>query len=156
MSEAHLPAAVAELLNGHDLQTKVGPTFLLVACEPEGWPRMALLSVGEVLAVSPSEVRLALYRQSGTTRALAHSGKALLVVVVDGVTYKIRLAATELSDAEVGEGGDAVFLADVRSVDEDQVAYAVVEHGVEFTLIDETAVVERWLSSVDRLRGVRT
>lgn len=57
-----------------------------------GWPRLALLGVGEVLAASAAELRIALHENSGTTRALTHTGKARLSLVLDGSAYRIRLA----------------------------------------------------------------
>jgi hypothetical protein len=151
---ARLPDPVRELLNGRELIEKVGHTFLLIACEPDGWPRMAMLSVGEVLAVSGREVRLALYSSSGTTKALTQGGKALLVVVLDGVTYKIRLLARLVDPAGSDSGSNALFVTSVDRVDEDLVDYATVEHGIEFSLVDEGAVVERWIRAIDRLEAL--
>lgn len=154
MASATLPAPVMALLDGRNLEQKVGHTLLLVACEPEGWPRMAMLSVGEVLAVSDQEVRLALYADSGTTRALQASGKALLVTILDRVSYKIRLQGRAVAEDDAEVPADVQFVCEVRRVDEDRVSYATVEHGIEFTLTDESAVLERWQRSIDRLASL--
>lgn len=151
---AELPAPVRELLDGQDLGAKVGHTFLLVACEPDGWPRMAMLSVGEVLATSGREVRLALYPSSGTTAALTEAGKGLLIVVLDGTTYKIRVEATRVHDPGGGGESDALFVTSVTRVDEDRVGYATVEHGIMFSLTDEQAAVQRWVRTVERLAAL--
>lgn len=151
-SRPQLPAPVAALLDGADLPTKIGQTLLLVACDSEGWPRMALLSVGEVLAPSLSEVRLALYPGSRTTQALRSQGRALLVVVLDGCTYKVELTAAEIPDAEPSS---ASFTCAVHTVVEDRVPYARIEQGVTFTLVDEAATLTRWARTTARLAELR-
>lgn len=147
-----MPGGLVALLSGDDLESKVGQTFLLATAEPDGWPRMALLSAGEVVAVSPAELRLALYRGTRTTRALTSTGRALLVIVHEGSTYKIQLEAQSVPDVDAGS--NAVFVADVASVDEDRVGYATVEHGIGFSLVDEKAVLELWRRTTELLKEI--
>src|SRR5437879_1823536 len=56
-----LPDVVRELLDGRDPAGRVGFTILLLTTSGEGWPQVAMLSVGEVLAVDERRVRLALW-----------------------------------------------------------------------------------------------
>jgi len=49
---ASLPEEIFELLDGHDLPAREGLTILLLTASAEGWPQVAMLSVGDVLATS--------------------------------------------------------------------------------------------------------
>lgn len=147
-----LPAQVVEFLDGTRLEEKVGHTILLMAAEPDGWPRLALLSVGEVLAPSTTELRLALYPGSGTTKALTGSGKALLSLVLDQAAYRIR-AEVERVPAP-GDSSLAFFRGRVVAVDGDRVGYATIVSGVAYELPDEGAVLERWRQQVGNLQDL--
>lgn len=149
---AHLPAPMVSFLDGTELDRKVGHTVLLVAAARDGWPRMALLSVGEVLAPTATELCLALYPASGTTRALTESGKALLSAVLDQASYRTW---AEMERVPAPDGSSlAFFRGRVVAVDEDRVGYATVVQGVTYELLDDRAVVERWLRQVGQLREV--
>jgi hypothetical protein len=150
-TEARLPQAVAALFDGADLAAKVGHTISLIAVDDEGWPRLALLSVGEVVSATGKDLRLALYATSGTTAALTGSGRALLNVVLDGTSYRIRATVQRLSpDA----GRLALFYGEITRVDEDRVGYAEIVSGITYRLADQAAVVKRWSEQVDLLRKV--
>jgi hypothetical protein len=45
-----LPADVTDFLDGTGLASKIGETVQLTAVDDAGWPRMTLLSAGEVVA----------------------------------------------------------------------------------------------------------
>jgi len=55
-----LPADLAAALDGSRLADQVGDTYLLLTMSEAGWPHVAMLSAGEVLAVDDAELRLAL------------------------------------------------------------------------------------------------
>jgi hypothetical protein len=150
MAENQLPASVSALLDGTDLESRVGVTVQLVVAEPEGWPRVASLSVGEVLAAGPRRLLLTMYDKSRTTRALFETGKGLLMLVDDGAIVKIQIDATEISDAKTP--GRTTFQATVVAVERDEVPYARVTHGVEFALVDGTGAVARWRRQLADLR----
>jgi hypothetical protein len=150
-AEVRLPSTVAALIDGTDLAAKVGHTISLMAVDDEGWPRLALLSVGEVVSATGKDLRLALYATSGTTAALTHSGQALLNVVLEGTSYKIRARVKRVAP----EGGRlALFYGRITQVDEDRVGYAELVSGITYRLADQAAVVERWSQQVERLREV--
>src|SRR5215472_12228686 len=79
-----LPEAVREPLAGADLEAAVGLTILLLTVDDSGWPRVAMLSAGEVLAVGDRELRLALWPDSGSTASLERRGLATLALVLSG------------------------------------------------------------------------
>jgi hypothetical protein len=150
IAEPRLPRAVAALVDGAGLAGKIGPTIVLTAVDGDGWPRQALLSVGEVLSVSGKDVRLALYAGSRTTRALASSGRALLTVAAGEAMYKVCVEV-----ARVGSGdGLAFFAGRVVAVDGDKVGYARVTSGITYELPDPQPVLQRWARQIDQLRAV--
>lgn len=149
--EVQLPAPVAALVDGRELAAKVGQTISLIAVDKQGWPRLALLSIGEVYSRSGSDIRLALHAGSGTTAALTGSGRALLNTVLGGVNYRIRIQVRRV-DAE--PGALAFFTGDVIGVDEDRVPYAELTSGITYQLNDEEAVVERWNRQLAQMQGL--
>lgn len=151
MSTSELPGGVRTLLDGERLEERVGSTLLLTVADEEGWPRIALLSVGEVLATAPDELLLYLYPRSRTTQALTLRGRAVLLVVLGGAAVRVQLTARRLPDGTAGLSG-AVFKADVVAVEEDRVGYAELRHGIEFVLPDEGPVLARWREQVAGLR----
>jgi len=147
-NEVRLPPPVAALVDGTELAAKVGHTISLIAVDDEGWPRLALLSVGEVFSASGTDLRLALHSGSGTTAALTGSGKALLNVILGATSYRIRATVQRLSDTE----GLAYFRGDIVRIHEDRVGYAEITSGITYRLDDPDTVVERWARQVNRLK----
>ena len=149
-----LPESMLRAVNGSDLSAKIGQTFLLVASDSHSWPRVAMLSAGEVWTDAPTELRLAVYRRSRTCAALAERRRGLLFSVIDRVVCKVHLEVVRL-EAE-GDAANAFFVTQVRNVEEDRVAYATVEHGIEYALIPaaQSSVLSRWAETVDSLRSL--
>jgi hypothetical protein len=153
---ATLPPPVATLVDGTGLGDKVGQTISILTVGDDGWPRLSLLSVGEVLSTSGADIRLALHAHSGTTAALTASGRAMLHVVCDATVYKIRVRVRRVDPNPAPSSGRdvelAFFAGEVCRVDEDRVAYAELTSGITYRLDDAEAVVERWTRQVDRLK----
>lgn len=147
-----LPPALLALLDGRDLERKVGETLLLLTVGEDGFPHTALLSVGEVYAPSVDEVRLALWRTSATTANLARTGKATLVAFVPPAAYYLELEARSSGDVVVGESRFAGFTTHPRAILEDVVGYATLESGLTFTLPKPDKVLARWREQVAALR----
>lgn len=150
-TEVRLPGPVAELVDGTEPAAKVGQTISLISIDEQGWPRLALLSTGEVYSQTGTDIRLGLHAGSGTTAALTGSGRALLTTVVGGVNYRIRV---EVCRVDTEPGPLAFFLGDVVSVDEDRVPYAELTSGITYRLNNEEAVVERWSRQLVQLQGL--
>lgn len=139
-----LPTELAVLIDGRDLPGRVGETFLLLTAGEDGWPHVAMLSAGEVLAPHPSEVRLALWPASRTTGNVQRSGRALLMAVVPPATYYVRLDCRPLGEIRAGERSLAAFACDVAEVEEDVVSYARVLEGIRFELAQQELTVAGW------------
>jgi hypothetical protein len=150
-AEMRLPDPVANLVDGRGLTSKIGQTISLISIDDQGWPRLALLSIGEVYSSSGTGVMLALHANSGTTAALTSSGRALLNTVIDAVNYRIRIQVERLHS---GPGPLAFFKGFVVGVDEDRVPYAQLTSGITYSLNDEEAVVVRWQQQLDEMKGL--
>jgi len=146
---SELPSSVRALLDGSELEAKVGTALQLVVSDDAGWPRVASISVGEVLAVSATRVLLTLYTSSRTAAVLAARGRGLLLLVDDGAIVKVELQASRLG----GDSGRTTFDGDVVGVERDEVPYARVTHGIGFELVaHEEQVVARWRAQLDGLK----
>ena len=144
-----IPPSVRLLLDGTDLGVKIGEALQLAVSDDTGWPRLASLSVGEVLAVSATRMLLTLYTSSRTSAQLASRGRGLLVLVDDGAIVKLEFQASQLDESS----GRTTFQADIVGVERDEVPYARVTHGIGFELVaDEEQVLARWRAQLDRLK----
>jgi len=150
MKEATLPDELTELLDGQDLERKIGDTMLLVVVRGDGFPRVAMLSVGEIFAPSPREVRLALWRGSNTTESLSDIGKATLVYYAPRTGLYVGLETRRAGESS----GLALFTARPAWVRRDEVEYAEITSGVRYTLRDPAAVLPRWRRAIDAMREV--
>jgi hypothetical protein len=149
---AELPATLRRLLDGERLEERSGLAFELVTVSAEGWPHVALLSVGELIATGADELRLALWESSGTSANLRRTGQALLALVHDGAYFKLRLEAEPDGEADAGRPL-TTFRARVVELVEDRVPYAELTSGIEFSLSEPDHVVRRWGAVVEELRG---
>lgn len=147
-----LDAGVVALLGGTDLQAHAGFTLELVTLDADGWPRVALLSLGEVLATGEGSLRLALWPGSRSTANLERSARALLAFVHDGAAHRVRLAPRRRADVLVDGDARAVFDAPVVSVTRDEVPYARLRGGITHELADPAHALERRRVTVAALR----
>ena len=147
-----LDADVVALLDGTDLAARAGLTLELITLDADGWPRVALLSVGEVLATGDGSLRLALWPGSRSTANLEHSARALLAFVHDGAAHRVRLEARRRADVRVAGEARAVFDAPILSVTRDEVPYARLRSGITHELVDPAQALARWRDTVAALR----
>ena len=147
-----LDTGVVALLDGTDLQARAGLTLELITLDADGWPRVALLSVGEVLASTDGVLRLALWPGSRTTANLERGARAVLALVHDGAAHRARLEARRGADVFVEGEARAVFDADVVSVARDEVPYARLRSGITHELLDPAPTFARWRATVAALR----
>jgi hypothetical protein len=145
-----LPAALAAALDGRRLAERVGDTYLLITTSEAGWPHVAMLSAGEVLAIGESALRLALWPQSRSTANLRRSGQALLTAVVPPAMYYVRLRIRPLADL----ARLAAFEAAIEAVEEDIVDYARLTEAIRFELANPAEVLTRWSATIAALRAL--
>jgi hypothetical protein len=145
---SNLPAGIVDLLDGADLASREGLLLLLMTVADDGLVHVTMLSVGEVVAVAPDHLRLALWPQSTSAEQLDRSGKALLYVVADGAGYAIDIRTRLLGTVREPGLQVTVFDATVADVREDRVAYAELTSAATFRLLDRDRVLERWERTV--------
>src|SRR6266849_5990882 len=88
-----LPDDLQQMLDGSDLAAREGLTFLLLTTDEVGWPHMAMLSVGELVAIDSRTLRAGLWLHSSTSKNLSQNSRAMLTVVANGNGYYVRMAA---------------------------------------------------------------
>jgi hypothetical protein len=143
---------IERLLQGEDLADHAGLTFLLLTTGPDGWPHVAMLSVGEVLATSAVDVHLALWPASGASANLRRQRMATMMLVSGGSGYYVRMRVREMPDLELQGSKLAHFAGSVEEVLLDEADYASLVSGVTFQLHHEDVVLKRWRIVVEALR----
>jgi hypothetical protein len=146
------PPSVAVLLDGTNLEEKAGAAIDVVTVDPDGWPRPAQLSPGEVLLSPAGELRLALHSHSSTTENLRRDGRVVLMLAADGATHELRFAVTER--APITDPPLATFSGQMVVAREHRSPYADVVGEVRFTLHDTEGTLGRWRRQVDALRDL--
>jgi hypothetical protein len=146
-----------DLLDGEHLALKVGAAFQCLTTTDDGWPYVAMVSVGELLATDASSMRLAIWLHSTTARNLERDGRCALALVHAGVSYVIRCRVSLLSTLEQQDGPTlAVFKMTVADVLEDVAPYATLTSGVTYELLEPGPVIARWRRTIRSLRQVES
>ena len=148
-----IPDAIRPLFNGENLAAREGLTFLFLTTTADGWPHLALLSVGELLGVDGRRLRAALWPTSTATANLTRTGQVTIALVHDGVGYSLRCSARRGPDLELDrEGQLAFFELEVQDALEDAVGYATLTSGLTYRLNEPGKVLPRWQATVQALR----
>ena len=151
MSRKHgnsLPPRVMRLLDGQDIGSKVGVTFLLLTVSQSNWPHVAMLSVGELVATSSARLQMALWQRSESGANLARTGQGTLMFVIEGVGYYTEFSANKAGDLFVGQQTLDRFECRVERVLYDEAKYARLTSGIVFELPEPDKVVARWENTV--------
>lgn len=151
---ARLPGSLRSLFDGADLAAKEGFTLLLLTTDRNGYPAVAMLSVGEVLSVDGQSLHLVLWPKSSATANLERerAGRATLAMVWAGVAYYIRCSGRRGSDITLGNGdARAYFRLAIDDVLEDAAPYAELTTGVTYRLREPEQVLPRWRETVTLL-----
>ena len=151
---SELPPAILRLLDGADLERAAGLTVLLLTVDQAGWPRVAMLSAGEVLAVAPRQIRLALWPDGTSAANLARAGRATLALVHAGAGWYVRCTGRHEADLRLpGDRRLASFALAVEEVLEDVVPYAELTSGIAFRLAEPGQTLTAWRAVVDAMRA---
>jgi hypothetical protein len=151
----HLDDATLRRLSGEGLATRATEAIVIVTTDEHGRPHPALLSYGEVLAVTPALVRLAVAGSSTTARNLAARGAVTLCLVSAGGATYVK------GDARALPGGPALaaeslvaYEARIQDVLVDFPASAEAARltsGITFAS-DDPALARAWASRIEALR----
>ncbi len=149
-----LPAGVRELLDGKELERAAGQTVLLLTVDEAGWPRVAMLSAGELLATGERDLRLALWPDSRSAANLGRTGRATLALVRAGAGWYLRCAARRGPDLRAAGRRLASFALTVEEALEDAVPYAELTGGIELRLADPATAIAAWRATVAAMRAM--
>jgi hypothetical protein len=151
-----LPPEIRPLFQSDDIASLEGLTFLVLTTTEDGWPHLAMIGVGEIVALGPRDLRLALWRNSTASQNLTRTGRFTLAFVHAEAGYSLRCSARRGPDLEVeGAGRLAYFAAQVEDAIVDVAPYATLTTGVRYELKDPPSVLPRWEDTVRALRAVQ-
>ncbi|WP_054954936.1 hypothetical protein [Paenibacillus dakarensis] len=149
--QGQISYALFELLNGLNLESKQHEAMMLLTVTEDHWPHTAMISVGEVVALNPHLLRLALWPGTQTTRNMIRSGQATLVAFYAGSAHYVRLRLSRLAELPEARHPRERFAAEVMSVREDTAKYAEIDSGVRITLKEPSDVLQRWRETIQEL-----
>lgn len=144
-----LPEAAVAMLDGSQAHEQVGKIALLLTVDDDGFPHVALLSPGEVLACGKSEVRLALYGSGKTIENIASRSRLTLAILEPGLCCYVKGSGVVM-EAEVPPGPIQPFAArrvdvEIEDVLLDSEVGAAVETGPRYSRsISRGEELEQW------------
>ncbi|OMF79988.1 hypothetical protein [Paenibacillus glucanolyticus] len=149
--QATISEGLYQWLDGSDLESKQGTAMMLLSVTEDLWPHTAMISVGEIVALDRSRLRLALWPGTVTTGNLLRSGQATLVAIHDGAAHYVRLRLQALPDLPDARHPRQRFAAEVVAVREDIAKYADILSAVKIQLHDPDEVLGRWKETIEEL-----
>jgi hypothetical protein len=151
MNGREMPVEVFDLLNGKELVDKQQEAMMLLTVSEEGWPHTAMISVGEIVAISRYELRIGLWPDTSTTANVIRTHKATLVLFWKGKAHYIRLSLERLKELPNIQYKRVRFHAQIVEAREDMAKYAEIASGIKIDLKKPKEVVERWSETIEDL-----
>jgi hypothetical protein len=151
MNGLEMPEEIFDLLNGKELVDKQHEAMMLLTISEEGWPHTAMISVGEIVAVSRKELRIGLWPDTSTTANVIRTHKATLVLFWKGKAHYIRLSLERLKELPNIQYKRVRFHAQIVEAREDMAKYAEIRSGIKIDLKNPKEVVERWSETIEDL-----
>ncbi|CAH0186047.1 pyridoxamine 5'-phosphate oxidase family protein [Peribacillus sp. NPDC101481] len=151
MNGMEMPEEIFDLLNGKELVDKQHEAMMLLTISEEGWPHTAMISVGEIVAVSRKELRIGLWPDTSTTANVIRTHKATLVLFWKGKAQYIRLSLERLKELPYVQYKRVRFHAQIVEAREDMAKYAEIRSGIKIDLKNPKEVVERWSETIGDL-----
>ncbi|WP_025718040.1 pyridoxamine 5'-phosphate oxidase family protein [Paenibacillus sp. 1-18] len=139
------------LLNGKALENKQHEAMMLLTVTEDQWPHVAMISVGEIVALDEGNLRLALWPGTTTTGNMIRTGKATLAVFIGGKAHYVRLSLEHLPMLPGAKHVRERFAAQIFAAREDSAQYADIVTGVTIRLKEPEAVLDRWKDTVAEL-----
>lgn len=152
MKEHQLGAALSELLSGQNLKDKQGEAMMLLTTDEDGWPHVAMISVGEIAALEDGSLRIGLWPGTATSSNIRRTGKATLAVFYSGSAHYVRLALSPLTASSESAYPRDRYAAEVVAAKEDKAKYADIISGVTIRLKEPEEVIARWQETVRDLK----
>ena len=148
-----LPTQIVTELDGDHLESRLHEAIRLSTVSEDGWPHAAQLSIGEVLAVNPSELLIAIWPDSNTVKNLKRDGRLTLSLVANGGLFEMRSHAILVAEHQTTLDL-AVFRIRIEAINEHRSSYADVTSGVTFRLQDEARTIARWREQIASLKAL--
>ncbi|MGN7412129.1 pyridoxamine 5'-phosphate oxidase family protein [Paenibacillus sp. SAF-068] len=147
-----MDAELMEWLSGTNLEHKQHEAMQLLTVSEDRWPHQAMISMGEVIALNPHKLRLALWQRTQTSMNMSKTGKATLIAVQGQRLLHIRIEAERLPEMKGAVHPRDRFEAQVLHVRVDHAPYAEITSGITFQLKDELGAIARWKETIEELR----
>lgn len=142
------------LLNGQNLENKQNIVMTLHSITSSGYPHTCMVSVGEIIAINPQTLRIALWPETQTSLSLHEIGKANLVIVNNHKVTYLELDTKLLPKPEQETYVRTRFEAIVKSVKEDKAKYADIVSGITIALHKPEDILNRWKVTLNELLSV--
>ncbi|WP_055108280.1 hypothetical protein [Paenibacillus ihumii] len=150
---AALSPHLYSLLSGKNLPDKQHEAFMLLTVTEQNWPHTAMISAGEIVAVSRTTLRLGLWENTVTARNIVRTGQAMLVAVSAQTACYVRMSLKRLPDLAEAKHPRTRFEAIVAECREDKAKYADIISGVQIRLKEPEMVMERWKETIEELKA---
>jgi Pyridoxamine 5'-phosphate oxidase len=151
-----LEPALHKRLTGEWLASRATEAILIATLDDRGRPHPALLAYGEVVALTPTRIRLAVADTSTTARNLrARQAMTLCLIEADGVAYVKASARPLAPEPWLAARGQAAFEAHIEDVLVDSPApgeAAWLTSGIRFAVDDPARYVHESAARIDALR----
>ncbi|MBR0006460.1 pyridoxamine 5'-phosphate oxidase family protein [Bacillus subtilis] len=141
-----------ELLDGSCLNEKQHEAFVLQTVSEDGWPHAAMISAGEIIALSRTDIRIALWKNTMTSANILRTGKAQFTAWWKGAAYYVKLECAPLPPLKDAEYDRDRFSCRIVSVKEDVAKYADLTSGVRIQLHSAEEVLSRWEKTLEDLK----
>jgi hypothetical protein len=145
-------AAGVRFFSGEDLLAKTQANQLSTV-DADGWSRVSLLSVGEIVFRPGEGFRFCVYRQSTTAANLARDGRATISLALDGGLWEMRLRTTAC-EPNIADPSHAFFKATIDGAHVHTAPYAKVTSGITFSMHEPSTVLARWKKQLTTLRAI--
>lgn len=148
-----VPRALVNALEA-DPGDNVGFTVLLITVGESGWPRLGMLSLGELALGDAGHLIMAIWPASTAVANMTGSRRATLGCVLERTSYTLRTVAERLPDITTPASATlACFSLTVVGATADEAPYAELEAGIRFKLKDPPTAIARWREVRTALRA---
>lgn len=147
----NIPQSLFQLLNGKKLGDKQQEAMMLLTTTEDDWPHISMISVGEIVAMDQTRLRIALWPDTITVQNITRTGYAMFVLFCEGKAYYIRLELKKLPLLSNAKYRRERFEATVKTVREDIAKYADITSGIKIKLKEPEKVINRWYETIGEL-----
>ena len=127
-----LTPALLQRLGGSEIEVHEGKIIPICTIDETGWAHPALLSYYEIVAKSPSNLDMAVWKNSSTAINLRRAGKVTIIVSDHAINYYLKGSVREIQFEMTGAAPVSRFRIMLEQVIEDQEANAEIITGLTY------------------------